>query len=96
MKIKLGIIIFCVLLITAGVIHKEEFIYINIGDTYYLITYQSLAIFIALFIIIISVLRFLIKFMKKKDERVLRDNIQPFRFFYRLGAALYLQLFKKF
>lgn len=65
MKIKIGIIVFCILLIIAGIILKEEFIYINIGDTYYVITYQSLAIFIVLFIIIISAIRFLIKYVKK-------------------------------
>lgn len=66
MRIKLGIIVFCVLLIIAGIILKEETISINIHDTYYVMTYQSLAIFIIYFIVIISVIRFLIRYVKKR------------------------------
>ena len=45
-KRMLFAVILSAAIITIGYIFKEEFFFINVGDTYYVMTYFSLSIFI--------------------------------------------------
>lgn len=59
---KNKILIISVLLILAlGIVFKDEFLFINIGDTYYLITYLSISIFLIGFILLVIFVQFISK-----------------------------------
>ena len=64
-KIKLFIIIaLSVLLI--GYIFKDEILYFDIGDTYYVISYFTIALYLVYLIILVFLIRVFIKKNKQK------------------------------
>lgn len=57
--------IICVFAVILGFIFKEEVLFINIGDTYYVANYFTLSIYLLYFIVVFVILKLLLKLILK-------------------------------
>ena len=69
---KTAIII--VILLIIGYLFKDNTLSLNLSDTYYVMTYFTLAIYIVYVLILISVVKFIIRKMRNNSAKEIHDE----------------------